>query len=861
MAKIEQTFEEKTYSRWSEIFGHFLNDARISAAIAVAGKHVPSPINSASKKDGFRFDKDFETKGGMCHDNAYGSMNGLSLIAEMTGDSTKETAHKIHQYIDGQQIDLSDIKEKIAVDQLDKKVADEEKLKFTTKTTNAILRQQSNSVIVDDYLNSRGLLAAIPYLNSEAIKGVDSLYYDKDTATPAMVAQVKNNDGNLLFLHRTYLDSEHKKNQSLEQSKKVTSALSANAYQNPYSVQVNNAKPSDTEFVTEGIETALAVSVIDKNKTPVLSTINTGGMIKYQPKAGVKNVVIWADNDEPGLKAAKTLAEKLDKQGINVDIKQPLTAGHDFLDALNAKEHLQAVNVDINTGSDQGESIPKQEGVGRNGDELDKQGAQPTTMFSDLDLKNKSNNINTNNQTEQKMADNNTNINDDEVANIPELTLRQRFFINLAGSNAPSFILNFASRLGQNEQSRYLALIGAINSSSNKHLNRLSSGVNINMKDSLDNTALMHAVSAKNIQAVNLLLEKGADINTTDNNKNTPLIAAITLGNNSIAQSIINQGKLDKNISLNAINDFKDSALSLAVKNNNTQIVKTLLENNANPTIGNNPVILAARQSEEMLAIFASKKSLSQKDKDGKTALMVAIVGQESKKTISNLITNMASKDLNIKDNTGKTALMNAVNMHDSASIITLSKNSNVNVQDDNGKTALMYAIRNEDIKSVKHLIANQADVNLQDKTGNTALIHAVESANKKLTKTLIKSGVDVNQQTKLGDTALISAAKDNNVKAIIALVAAGADLSIKNKHGKTAEDSVKKLSIANIAFKAIRAAQSTKNALSKNVQNISQTLEQIKKDINPLSAKEKALTAVQKMQKETKTKSLDRVH
>ena len=1041
MANDNRSFEEKTYGRWAEIFNHFLNDSRVGAAILSNGKHVPSPVNANSKKDGFRFDKDFETKGGLSFDNSYGAMNGLTLISTMTGDNTKEVAHKIHQYIDGQSVEITDVKERIASDKVKQKTEQENKLKTAKQTVDGILAQATNQVVVNNYLTNRGLAQAVPYLNKDVISGVNSLYYNKDTKTPAMVAQVKNNQGELLFLHRTYLDSEYQKNKVVDTAKKVTSAISAGAYQNTYSVQVNNAPKTDTVHIAEGIETALAVAVINENKHPVLSTINTGGMTKYQPTNNIKNVVIWADSDESGIKAAQTLAGKLNNQNINVQIKQPLTNGHDFLDALNSRQHLQAVDVDISgsqTNEDksvddisnlmamaQNQETTQEEqatqtsnalddalsivwsGVFENLNDLRKKGAinpalialdapltniiqrnknkinknylplgQTTKILHESGLKdipiglsysklfdirknhnlskeqvkealkqlknpimvfknsiNRANNsytiltqvldqnnkpvivallanrtqfemkinkiasiydrnikqieqsLNRNDlvyydkgkapnliktlginadltihQTGDKKMDNktdNTSTKTSEVTTDPKpvaqpLNLRERLLVAIAGSHrVPNFVFRAITSLGQSSQAKRLALIAAINSNS-KFINQLVKDVDINKQDTNGNNMLMHAISAKNVQAVNLLLEKGIDINGIDNNKNTPLIASIISGNNSIAQAIINQGTLNKNINLNAVNEFGDSALSLAVKNNNVQIVKALLANDANATIGDNPIILAAQQSKEMLTIFASKKVLSQKDNNGRTALANAIINQESKQTINNLITNMSSKDLDIKDKVGKTALMSAINMGDRSAVALLASNSNVNLKDDNGKTALMYAVQNSDIQSVKQLITNQANLDTQDKNGDTALIHAVHQSNK-ATKTLIKAGVDVNTKDALGNTALIQAAKDNNVKAIMSLVAAGADMNIANKEGKTAIDIVKPLSSANIAFKAIKAAQTAKVSLNKAVHNISQSINNIKTQAP--SARDQALTAVQQMQKESKQK------
>lgn len=818
MAKDERSFEEKTYGKWAEIFNHFLNDERINTAITANGRHVLSPLGD---KKNFRFHKNFETMGGLSFAGATNGMSGVTLISRMTGDNTKDVARKIHKYFDGQEIDITDVQERIAKDKEEQKIQEIQNLERAQKSTNTILSLDTNQNIIDNYLNSRGLSKSIDYINDNVIKGVDSLMFDKKTKLPAIVAQVQNNKGDLLFLHRTFLDENHQKTK-LEGAKKVTSKIKADAYAQEHHIKVNNAKNNNTTVhIAEGIETALAVAVLTENKAPVFSTVNTGGMTKFNAKNGVKNVIIWADNDvsNAGMNAANKLKERLTKQGLNVEIHLPRTQGHDFLDALNSNQLDYQVVKDT-----QEKSI----------DDNQKQFKQ---------------------QEEIKMKDNKKVtkevIADPKPIESQKTTLRQRWLKNIAGSHqTPNFIFNLVLSIGQSNDSKRIALINAINKNT-KFIARLTKDVDINKQDKNGNNLLMHAISAKNLQAVNILLEKDININVVDVNKNTALIAAIESGNNSIAQAIINKGKLNEDINLNAVNKFGDSALSLAVKNNNTQLVETLLQNNANASIGDNPIILSAQKSKEMLALFANQKVLAQKDNNGKTALMNAITNAESTKTVKNLIVNMSSKDLNIQDNNGKTALMSAINMDDKSTIKLLIDDSNINIKDDQGQTALMYAIKNENIKSVKQLINNHADVNLQDKAGNTALIYAVKNSNK-AAKKLIKAGVDVDIKDQTGNTALIQAAKDNNVKAIMSLVAAGADISIKNKEGKTAQDLVKTMSAANVAFKAMKAAEKAKISYTKTIESIDKNINKITKQT--LSPREQALTAVQKMQERSKS-------
>ncbi len=781
--------KEKSYNRWNDIFNHFINDAKLSVALALPGKHVPSPINTLSKKDGFRLHKDFEQLNGLGFDNSVsGGLSGVEIIAQITGNSINEVAHKIHQYLDGEdEISITkpaEIKQQMTNDSEDAQITAEEKIKFTKKTTNNILNQETNASVVNQYLDNRGLTVAIPYLNSDII-GLDSLYYDKNTKTPAMVVQVKNNNGELLFLHRTYLDNDYQKNSSVDTVKKVTTALTKDAYQHSYYVQVNNAIQTDTVHIAEGIETALAVAVINENKHPVLSTISTGGMTKYEPTANIKNVVIWADNDknEAGIKTAKELANKLQKQGVNVEINLPKQQGYDFLDALNSNTTKLYTSIKS----------------------FSKQVTKPTTKTQKIITKKESKKMATKTQTKVNIKNTTNNKKGGDVKK--PLTLQEKWLLRTAGTkHTPAFLIKYLK--SNNPDIIRDALILSVRSNNHKITKLLIKQANINLKDARGNTVLAHAVDVGNAKAVSLLLNQhNININTADYLGNTALINAMYQKNSNITNMLLEY----KDIDINAKNNNNETALTFAIKNNNTTNVKLLLAQGADAIHSDkdNAIILAARQGREMLVMFSDKKILATKDENGKTALMHAINGLESKKTINNIITNMSAASLNIKDSEGSTALIYAIKNNDKASINNLINNSNTNLQDNKGRTALMHAINAEDIKTVNMLIKHHADINLQDNKGNTALMRAVSSSNK-TTQTLLKTDIDVNQKDSSGDTALMVAARDNNIKVIIILVKAGADASIKNNAGLTANDIAKPRSIARLAMRAFANKENT---------------------------------------------------
>ena len=88
--------------------------------------------------------------------------------------------------------------------------------------------------------------------------------------------------------------------------------------------------PDETLAVTEGIETALAVRCA--TGLPVWATSSAGGMARLIVPPDVRLVIICADNDPPGIKAARALARRLLSEQRRAKILPPDTPGTDWAD-------------------------------------------------------------------------------------------------------------------------------------------------------------------------------------------------------------------------------------------------------------------------------------------------------------------------------------------------------------------------------------------------------------------------------------------------------------------------------------------------------------------------------------------------
>lgn len=97
----------------------------------------------------------------------------------------------------------------------------------------------------------------------------------------------------------------------------------------------------DTLGLAEGLETALAAYAI--SRVPTWACVSAVLLEQVHIPAHIKRVIVWADRDvsDRGMQAATRLADRLEPQGIAVEVYLPPVAipegdkGVDWLDVLN----------------------------------------------------------------------------------------------------------------------------------------------------------------------------------------------------------------------------------------------------------------------------------------------------------------------------------------------------------------------------------------------------------------------------------------------------------------------------------------------------------------------------------------------
>jgi putative DNA primase/helicase len=268
-------------------------------------KHGPCPI--CGGKDRYRFDNKDQRGTWYCsHD---GAGDGFALLRKINGWSFAQAAREVERVLGVSKEDTP-------------------RREFTDEQKSAALKRvyrESNPVVTGDavwtYLNRRTGIEVVP----AAIRFHPNLRYDSSRSFPAMLAVVTMPDGKASTMHRTWLDGNGGKAPVDEAKKVMAGTIKSGA--------IRLTGLAECLGIAEGIETALRASVLFG--VPTWAAISAGGMRDWEVPAGVKEVVIFGDNDEnfTGQNAAFALAHRLSMRGIKTDVRIPEKVGTDWADS------------------------------------------------------------------------------------------------------------------------------------------------------------------------------------------------------------------------------------------------------------------------------------------------------------------------------------------------------------------------------------------------------------------------------------------------------------------------------------------------------------------------------------------------
>jgi putative DNA primase/helicase len=170
--------------------------------------------------------------------------------------------------------------------------------------------------VAEAYLASRGIIAS----SSTALRFHPSLKHPCGSRWPALVALITRGvDGESIAIHRTFVTCHGKA--PVDPAKMMLGPTRGGA--------VRLAEASDKLMIGEGIESCL--SVMQVTGIPTWAALSTSGLKTLALPEGVRDVVILADGDDAGERAAMQAARRWKGEGRRVRIARP-PRGEDFND-------------------------------------------------------------------------------------------------------------------------------------------------------------------------------------------------------------------------------------------------------------------------------------------------------------------------------------------------------------------------------------------------------------------------------------------------------------------------------------------------------------------------------------------------
>lgn len=305
MRALKPRTAEEAVGRWPGILQALGIDAR-----HVSNKHGPCPI--CAGKDRYRFD-DKDGRGTWICSHC-GAGDGFRLLQLVYGWSFADAARKVDEIVGT-----------IAPGSVATPRTDDSKLQ-ALRSVWTESRAVTRGDPVWQYLHRRIGLDVVP----AALRFHPSLRYTDADGTdlgrfPAMLARLTYPDGTGASIHRTYLTEAGGK-AAVPSPKKMMPGRPLNT------AAVRLSEVRATLGIAEGIETALAAS--KRFGVPVWAATNATLLADWVPPAGVRRVLIAADHDASftGQEAAYTLARRLVRDGIAVEIQMPDALGKDWAD-------------------------------------------------------------------------------------------------------------------------------------------------------------------------------------------------------------------------------------------------------------------------------------------------------------------------------------------------------------------------------------------------------------------------------------------------------------------------------------------------------------------------------------------------
>jgi hypothetical protein len=167
------------------------------------------------------------------------------------------------------------------------------------------------------YLRARKITAD---LHEAPLRYHPALHYRESPGAPlqklpALVAAVSNHEGEIMGIHRTFLDSARNAKADVASPRRSLGAILGHG--------VRIGVIEDFAIVGEGLETMLSLKSA-LPRAPIVAALSAGHLAAWSRPRGLRRLVIAADNDDPGGRAARQLSERMRKLKVEVSTIVPL---------------------------------------------------------------------------------------------------------------------------------------------------------------------------------------------------------------------------------------------------------------------------------------------------------------------------------------------------------------------------------------------------------------------------------------------------------------------------------------------------------------------------------------------------------
>ncbi len=288
---------------------------------------------------------------------------------------------------------------------------------------------------------------------------------------------------------------------------------------------------------------------------------------------------------------------------------------------------------------------------------------------------------------------------------------------------------------------------------------------------------LFDSIYANDIKETLRLLKLGVNPNMIGKYQ-TPIHVAVLRCSIPIVKMLVEYGA-----DINALNYEKNTALDLAVHQQDQDMVIILLDYGALIDIGNVPTIYAAalhKEKEIIKLLYDRGASIDAQNNEGRTALFFAVSSDSVE--IANLLLRLEAK-VNIRDHDGNFPIHLSVSHAKNIDMVELlyDYGADLDAQDHKGKTVLSLATAydakdkkdEEDMQDIiSFLLAKNASSNIRDHDGNFPIHLAIEQMRHPviIEKLLIANKDNINYTNMAVLTPLNLAVKCGNLDAVFIL-------------------------------------------------------------------------------------------